>query len=221
MTTFLSDSFTEASDTTLASHNADTGGAGWTKHAASAGTMTVQGSSDRVRSDGSEGDYYHTATPGSANYYGQEDLVWVSTNNYAGVIVRMDTSATTWYGAGYDSGNTRWELFKAVAGSFTTLGTSSASFTSGTHTIKLDVSGTGATVSLTFYVDTVSTLTASDTDANRITATNKVGFYTASGAGNGYQVDNLSGVDGTGGASTTLPVRNRRPTYVWRRRVYA
>ena len=222
MAVFLADNFTGTNGTALSSHNADTGGAGWTKHPASGDNAAIQ--SNQASATGAEADYYHTATPGSANYFVQADLVCQTTpTSYAGVMLRTDTAATTWYGAGYDQGNARWELFRGSAGSFTTLGTSAATFSSGTRTIKLTVSGTGATVSLELFVGGVSTITASDTNASRITATGKAGLYTACNvsANNGYSVDTLSADDGTGAAATTLPVRNRRPTRVWTRRIYA
>lgn len=123
------------------------------------------------------------------------DLFVASNSNYAGVTGRMDTSATTWYGAGYDNGNTRWEYFKAVTGSFTSLGTSSATLTvSSTYNVKLSMAGT----TIKLIVDTVQL--ASTTDS-AISATGKAGLYTASGSGNGYEPDNLVAADAAAASS--------------------
>lgn len=155
------------------------------------------GASDNVRSDGSESDYYHTASPASADYDVSADLKVTSNNNYAGVMGRVATGATTWYGAGYDSGSTRYEYFKAVAGSFTTLGTSSATLTVGnTYNVKLTMSGTTIGVVAPGW-------TPSTTDS-AISAAGKAGLYTASGAGNGYYVDNLVGTDAGGGGTPAV-----------------
>lgn len=192
--------------TALESHTPDTGGAGWTKHAISGGTARLK--TNRVAGDNSECDYYHTATPGAADYDVSADLRVVTGDGYSGLIVRWDptVSGGHYYGAGYDAGNGRWEIFAIKNGSYSgTLAFSNASLTVGnTYAIKLAVSGTGGTVALTFSVGGVSTVTYNDTAGTRITAAGKVGLYTNSDyqTNVGMHLDNLVGADATGGGTT-------------------
>jgi len=183
----------------LTAHTPGTGST-WVKHAAAGGVATIK--TNRVCSDSGECDYYNDATPGSADYYTSADMVVITNSIYSGLLVRMNTSATTWYGAGYDNGSGNWEMFKAVGGSFfgVTGGTSVSSGgpLTGTYALKLEVSGTGATVTVVFSVNGVPTITGADADANRITATGKAGFYSSSSTIAGYHFDNMVAADGTG-----------------------
>jgi hypothetical protein len=64
-----------------------------------------------------------------------------------------------------------------VSGVFTLVASASVSITVGTSKIlALQVSGTGATVSLAGYADGVNVLNYSDTDAARIVATGRAGL---------------------------------------------
>lgn len=90
---FLSDTFTEASDTALGSHTPDVGGT-WTVF--SAGGMTVAASEDRVRGDSSSssGAAYNSASPAS-DEYDVEAIVRRTTsdsNPLGGIYVRYDTA---------------------------------------------------------------------------------------------------------------------------------
>jgi len=199
MATFLSDTMTGTDGDALTAHTPGTGST-WVKHPASGGTATIK--TNRVCSDSGECDYYNDATPGSADYYCAADMVVVTNSIYSGLLVRMDTSATTWYGAGYDNGSGNWEMFKAAAGSFSSLTggspVSSGGPLTGTYTLKLEVSGTGATVTCVFTVNGTPLITGTDTTGTRITATGKAGFYSSSSTIAGYHFDNMVAADGTG-----------------------
>lgn len=90
---FLSDTFTETSDTALGSHTPDVGGT-WTVF--TAGGMTVAASEDRVRGDSSStsGAAYNSASPAS-DQYDVEAVVRRTTsdaNPLGGIYVRYDTA---------------------------------------------------------------------------------------------------------------------------------
>lgn len=90
---FLTDTFTETSDTALGSHTPDVGGT-WTVF--SAGGMTVAASEDRVRGDSSSssGAAYNSASPAS-DEYDVEAIVRRTTsdsNPLGGIYVRYDTA---------------------------------------------------------------------------------------------------------------------------------
>lgn len=87
---FLTDTFTETSDTALGSHTPDVGGT-WTVFA---GAMTVIGSEDRARGDSSSstGSAYNSASPAS-DEYDVEAIVRRTTsdaNPLCGIYVRYD-----------------------------------------------------------------------------------------------------------------------------------
>jgi len=89
---FLTDTFTETSDTALGSHTPDVGGT-WTVFA---GAMTVIGSEDRARGDSSSssGAAYNSASPAS-DEYDVEAIVRRTTsdaNPLCGIYVRYDTA---------------------------------------------------------------------------------------------------------------------------------
>lgn len=195
MATFAQDLFTGTNGTAISAHTPDVGGS-WVAHPASGDTLVI--ASNRARSSGGEGDYYNNGTPGSADYDVSADLFVASNSNYAGVTGRASTTVVTWYGAGYDNGNTRWEFFKGVAGSFTTLDTSTATLTaSNTYNVKLSMLGT----TIKLIVDGVTLKTATD---SAIAAAGKSGCYSQSGAGSGYHIDNFLAADAGGGGGVTV-----------------
>lgn len=122
--------------------------------------------------------------------------------------------SNNYYGFGYDNGNGWWELFKVVSGSFTRIGHATATLTvSSTYAVLGSAIGT----TLTVQVGGVTQIGPS-TDSG-VSSAGHCGLYSASNRGvNGYQLDNWVAADSTGGASTTLPVRVRRPMRVWTRR---
>lgn len=188
---FVTDTFTEASATTLASHTGELG-ATWTVHPAAAytGTATVDEIGDRVYPANTVTAYYASGVPPSADYYVQGDIYVMSvTSNNSAICARMDTTANTMYLIRLNNGTT-WELRKIVAGTATTLRTSTNQLPSAgqSATIKLVVSGS----TITGYVNGVEEMTAiTDTD---ISAAGRAGvrFATGDSASTGYHIDNFS-----------------------------
>lgn len=92
---FVTDTFTESSDTALASHTPDSGGS-WTEKWSSSGA-TVVASEDKVRgdSDAASSIFYHSATPATAEYDVEATvrLVTGSDLGQPGILGRLDHTA--------------------------------------------------------------------------------------------------------------------------------
>ena len=141
----------------------------WTKLA---GGNCILASNNVVEdAGGSSWYYYNTATPG-ANQYAQ---IKQSAGD-AGPAVRMATAATTCYTLYENGASTAYKLVRFNAGADTDLIEDLPMPGSGV-TIKLEVTGVGATVTLNVYYNNVLQDTYADTDAARIVAAGKIGFY--------------------------------------------
>ena len=114
---------------------------------------------------------YHETALSSADHYVQ---ALVSENDYdgGGLIARSD--GTHYYKCGWDG-----DLIRLYRDS-TPLGGANYNGgyleTSGTHTLKLSVSGTGATVTIKLYIDGTERISFDDTDAGRLTSGSYVGL---------------------------------------------
>lgn len=121
---FVTDTFTEASDTTLASHTGETG-ATWTLHPSYSGADLVNASLDRIYlNTAAAAAYYASGVPPGADYYVQVDfyrLTQIGTN--VSLILGMDTTADTGLMLRLnDTGAAvEWEVIDRVAGSNTIL----------------------------------------------------------------------------------------------------
>lgn len=191
-TDFVFDTFTETSDITLASHTPETGGA-ITKHpdASYTSTFTVIGATDRVFQNDISA-YYYAATPTSADYYVQADVVAISvtpTTNI-GQCGHVNTTTNSMICVRVNLSNGAYELREIISGTGSTIGTSTTSFpTAGqTKVVKLIFASGGTTAAIS--VD--GTVIISPTTIS-VTAAGKVGMR-ASGAGSssaGIHLDNL------------------------------
>lgn len=180
---FVTDTFTEASDTELSLHTPEVGST-WVDHTDSAypDTVTVLGATDRIALNASAGAgaYYNNAAPPSADYCTEAviKVVTVVSANTA-ITLRMDTSANTMYIFQLNNG-TGWRTRKVVAGTQTTLGTEDTTTqipsVGDTKTMKFCVSGT----SLTAFVNGTAITSASTTDGS-ISSTGKAGVRFSAG----------------------------------------
>jgi hypothetical protein len=123
-TTFVSDSFTDVNGTALESHTPETGGP-ITKHSGG-GAGTNQIANNRAfSSTGTTALHYYAAVPPSADYYVRVTWAVVTDNNTStnGGGGRIDTTANTGYFVRASCSADVLEIFKLVAGAFTSLGT--------------------------------------------------------------------------------------------------
>lgn len=135
---------------------------------------------NRIRGNGGAGGSriaYHGTAISSADYSVDATIKVMTDDNNSmlGVIARAKSSEETYYGARYNTVINKWQLFKSVFGTITTLGTDySQTFSNGdAPVVKLTVAGT----SLTLVVDGVSRVTATDSDIT------DAGYAGISGAG--------------------------------------
>jgi Concanavalin A-like lectin/glucanases superfamily len=185
--TISSDSFTDASGTALASHAGEIG-ATWVHQAGSATAQITN--ANRVRRANSTGYSidYTTATPPSADYSVEADLVVMSTltADMAGVIGRLNTGSNKFYMARWEQASTSWNLIRYTNGTATNLGGAAGSLTVGaTYRVRLSMVGSA----LKLYVNGV--LTVSATDSN-FTPAGRAGIMS------GADASSLANSDATG-----------------------
>ncbi len=200
--TFLNDTFTEASGTpALTSHTGETG-ASWSLWAGSGGgTAIVDSTLDRLWTTSGNVIAYASGTPADEDYYTEAVMIYKSSAaTQVGPAVRLDTAAANGYAVIWNQSTTKWELYRFASGG-TKVGQSAATRTlnaNQSYTVRLHAWGTGATVYLEVFVDGVSEITYSDTNASRITAINKGGVYVQGSMSSttGFHVDSVTGVAG-------------------------
>lgn len=189
---FLSDTFTEASNTALTSHVGETG-ATWSLGSGQSANATIDAASDRLYFTGST-NYYSSGTPASADYY-VEGLFYVASNNVAtqvlGITGRHQTGANSHYGIRWNVDLHLWQLFKRVAGTFTALATydPGGALTNGaTHTVRLTM--TGSTIKM--HIDGVERASVTDTAISTAGRAGVAGGGAASSATTGIHLTSIT-----------------------------
>lgn len=202
MAIFVSDTFTESTTVELSTHTGETG-ATWAKHIDySGGSLSVDSIGDRVYcTTASTAGYYASGTPAGAEYDIEFDL-YIHSNDTgsAGIMGRVDTSSHTLYFVRYNQSGTEWQLYKIVNGTVTLLDSAVATLTvAQTYACRFEIRDN----SQEFFVDDVSTLSATDTE---ITAAGVVGIRsgTARSANTGYHIDNFIATDAGGAAGPAI-----------------
>jgi hypothetical protein len=166
---FVFDTFTEASDTTLASHTGEVG-ATWTLHPSYSGAALDNGSLKRLYLNTSAtAAYYAGGVPPGANYCVQADFNRVSSiSNNIGIVIGLDTAADAGLLLrGNDNGSTfQWELMDRAGGANTLLTSSSANqpaIGGAAVTMKMCRNGTAVTVFANGVQDTTLNATTTTT----------------------------------------------------------
>lgn len=187
--TFSSDTFTESSDTALASHVGEIG-ATWNLHPSYSAAATVDAAIDRLYPTGTTS-YYTSGVPSDADYCVSADYFHASTIAInIGIALRMNTSTDDMYIFRLNNG-TSWEVIERLAGSNGVLGASSTnSLPSVGNSVnaKMCIAGTAITI----YFNGVHDATLDRTGTN-ITAAGRAGFRAAGAASSstGYHLDNF------------------------------
>ena len=191
---FVIDTFTEASDTTLASHTGEVG-ATWTLHPSYSGAALDNGSLKRIYLNTSAAAaYYASGAPPSANYCVQADFNRVTQiSDNISIVIGMDTASDAGLLLrGNDNGTTfQWEVIDRAGGSNTLLTSSSAnqpSIGGAAITMKMCRNGTSVTVFANGVQDTALNATTTTT------ATGKAGIRASGQATSttGIHLDNFS-----------------------------
>ena len=164
---FVTDSFTEASDTELSLHTPELGSA-WVEHPdATYGPSIVNGAADRVYATGNPSAYFNNTAPPSADYCVEAVVRVVSAiSANAAIALRMDTTNNSMYIFQLNNG-TGWRLRKVIHPSTqTTLGTEDTTTeipsVGEAKTMTLCVSGT----TLTPFVNGTQITSATATDSD-------------------------------------------------------
>lgn len=178
--TFLSDTFTEASNAALTAHAPEVGGA-WVAHANFPTAMSVIAAEDRLAGTSGTSIHYNNVTPPSADYE-ITAVVRASAGDSSGrpgILARCDPSASTFYQL-YFTGSD-WSLAKQVAGVNTPIwNTTTPSLALNVdHTLSLKVQGSSITA-------TINGVQANFTDSSITSA----GYVAVRSAENG-RIDNL------------------------------
>lgn len=210
MPPFFDDTFTEASNTTLASHTPNTG-TSWTLVIGTGPrTLQVESTADQVRSDGNGGNqgviYSADATYPSANYEVQFTLVATISSIIPVYFFARLQDQENMYAVRLLPSTGTCQLYKKVSGTWTALGSLFDAPANGSVCV-LGINGT----SLYFKDDGVQVASATDSD---ISAAGKAGVGEGGGAelvvstddmGATNFLDNFSVTDlGTGVAPKTL-----------------
>lgn len=168
--------------------------------------ITAAGRARRVTNSANAQYTWPTDLPPSADYDVEADFVFLTdtTVERVGIIGRASSSARTFYMARiYNVGasTSNVQLFKAVAGTFTQLGSNYAINSSGTYNIRLSMSGSTIKV----FVDDVERISVTDSS---VTAAGRIGLYTSSDTQThsdttGFHVDNLTASFASAGQTFT------------------
>ena len=201
MAQFASDDFEGTNGTELSAYNG-----AWTRHTSYTGNSQIAVTRLGVSSQ-TNSCYWHSGAPATADYSVSADLFMKEASGgtaYVGVVGRVSTTANTFYMARYAGGaDDSWQLYSAVAGSFTLLGSSAQALTDETaYSLKLEMIGTAVKL----YKEGSSTPLISATDSS-ITAAGKAGVRLVSGAtvpsdNTGIHIDNFRADDAAAAATT-------------------
>jgi hypothetical protein len=206
---FTIDSMTGTNGTAITSHTGELG-AVWTLMMASGTLATIQ--SNRLR--GPQDDtgstlVYASGAPSSADYY-VEALMYMNQNqgcNFDQLDVAVGARCqATGGGEGYFFGWnvywSQWELHGYSGGGYSILATDATTDVTRTQgetkTLRITVTGTGATVRIVCKVDGVTIFDYNDTSGTRVTSANRAGLLITSDLNN-FDINAVT-------ASTALPV---------------
>lgn len=202
----FSDAFTVASDTELHAYNA-----AYTQIAfPSSVVMTVLGAQDYPHPSAEASDCYYRATPSgfpTGNQNIQTDIQPVkgggSGSHYLFARVTDATAAAKMYALEINEEGASVRFLYIDSDSFTQLKVSTTAVPVGVHTYKFEAVGTGATVTLKWYLDGVLTDSYVDSSATVIdSGAPGFGYWIFDGGDGTYHHDNLV-IDTPAGGSTT------------------
>lgn len=162
MPQFLSDSFTDTAGTDVTAHTGETG-ATWTEHSSYTTGSWVISDANRARpaASGVVSLYYASGAPLSGNHFVEAvyRAITVPGSGWAGVAARVSTAAATYYWAIYNFAAGRWELWRAVAGPGTLMGSYTQTLSAGVdYTLRLRCFNTD----ISLWVDGVSRVAVSN-----------------------------------------------------------
>jgi hypothetical protein len=192
---FLHDTFTDADGTLLQNHTGEIG-ASWTKYPGYANDAVI--TSNRLRGNGAADSefYYASGLPPAADYDVEVTfkVVTLLAGDSPTFMARADTGVApgndTYYYVQYQHDTGNWVLGKAVAGTFSELGTFSQSYSAGDAPVaQLELRGS----TLRLFLDGTLRISASDA---ALGAPGRVGvsLYNSDGTA-GYHIEAITATD--------------------------
>lgn len=161
--------FDATSDTALTSYGAPD----WA-YLVAGGGATVDAGGDYLQFNGFGSGVCRARYIGTGTTTGNQDVtatVLVKGFNFAGVLARCSAVADTCYMARIETNETNEvRLYRVVAGTPTLLASWDDGLADGTHTIRMRVTGNGATVSIEVQTNSNTVHTFDDTDGARLTS---------------------------------------------------
>ena len=205
MATFLNDTFTGAAGTELSAHTGESG-ATWAEASYANTGEAVLTDANRLRANTDNGDlYYASGVPASADYEVEADLYVLSLiDGQVGVHGRVSTAQQTYYRAVYKREDGQWQLFKAVNGTFTLLGSYTQALSTATsYNLRLRMVGT----SIKVFIDDVERISVTD---SAVSAAGRAGIITYRTATNstGIHISNVSATDLVTSPETTVTLKS-------------
>lgn len=172
--TSYTETFTSGSDVLLSSHTGEIGG--WTKNrVADTATVSITAATGRARSSSTTASTVYRLTTMPAEFttdYAVESVILFTSLDMGGVGARTGASDRRGYYFFYNTSTPGWIVQRTDASLVNaTLGAPSNTLLPGaavTRTVRLEVSGSGATVTIRGYVDGNLLVDITDSAANRL-----------------------------------------------------
>lgn len=206
MATRVTDTFTDADLVRLDAHVGELG-ATWTALSGMAGANKPAIFSNRLFGFDATNCIYLTS--GAATVDGESITASVqkfdATSCAVGPAIRGNLSTNSCYNVFWAPDGTL-ALYRVVSSTMTQIASGTAAISNGTHTVKLQATGTGSSVLLEVFIDGSGTaaLSFSDTDAARLATPGKFGVYLAgaTGGGAGIHFNDVNALDAAASTPT-------------------
>ncbi len=170
------------------------------KDAAGSGSLVINDESSGVctQTGGTVGMWFHETALSSVNHYVQATVLVGVTGDpaygdYTALIVRSDGSSGATSDCYYiDRHDTTFDLYRMVNDSATYLTSSSSGQATGSHTMRVEVSGTDP-VNITVYYNGSEIINYNDDNAARLQTGSYIGMRIKNANHSGAYLDNLIG----------------------------
>lgn len=195
---FLNDTFTGTDSTAITAHLGELGATWQESTQFSSGDALL--ASNRLRSSSISSVWLASGVPDSANYSVNATLRYLTAAGTSiGIVGRADNPAENCYIALYYRAGKKWELYKSVTGTLTSLGSYSQTLSAGVdYKLTLTMSGT----TITLLVDDVSRVSVTD---SAVSQPGRCGLWTngSTSSSTGIHIDRVWSSDLTPGPSPT------------------
>lgn len=210
MTLRTNDTFTDVDTTLISLHTGETG-ATWAFGTGFSSNEPRISNANRLRAGGSGGTVVFASGVATADGEVTEATVETLTTAVSfGIFARGHINlggVARGYLAIYTTTGGVWKILRLDnSTTFTQVGSNATQALSvASHTVKLTVSGTGATVTILLEVDGATVINTTDTTGSRITTFGRAGVYfdTTNSNTAGTHIDSITYNDGVGGSTVT------------------